>query len=103
MLSNKLSKDDEKTLRDYANQLPLVWTNTLERHRMTGQELIEMGYVEQKGQKINPEEKYIYNSPVQIAANHYRRLKRAWLKHGAKGIATYLLQVRKLMDQHERA
>lgn len=71
--------DDEavQLLKQWADMLPVVMHQTHEVHIMTGTELLEMGYVEREGKKIDPEEDYRYNQPVQIAANHFRRMKNA--------------------------
>jgi hypothetical protein len=97
-MAKKLSKDDEKTLRIFASDLPMVMNATMETHVYTGAELIEMELVE-KGVKVDPDQLYPYNMPVQIASNHYRQLKRAWLKHGQDGLTCYLKGIRKLIEE----
>ncbi len=79
----------KKHLKAYAAVLPPVLNGTCEKHIMTGGELLEMGYVEQDGEVIDPKKKYNYNMPVQLASNHYRRLKKAYLKKGVAGIQEY--------------
>lgn len=101
MLNKKLTKAEEQLLKAYANHLPVVFQNTHEVHKMTGAELIEMGYVEKGGEKLLPAMKYEYNMPVQLAANHYRRLKNAWLKDGEPGITAYLKEIADLIEKNK--
>ena len=101
MSNRALTKQEEKLLREYAAKMPIVMQNAHEVHKMTGAELIEMGYVEQEGEIIIPEKMYAYNAPVQVAANHYRRLKKAWLKNGQDGLKTYISKITKLIHQHK--
>lgn len=101
MLNESFDKEDEKLLREYADHLPVVMIETYEVHKMTGAELIEMGYVVMDGKEINPEKKYNYNAPVQIAANHYRRLKRAWIKDGEAGVSKYIHHIADLIKKNE--
>lgn len=97
-----LTKEDEKLLRDYAKLLPVIMETSHEDHKMTGAEMIEMGYVLEEGEVIIPEGKYIYKYPVMMAVNHYRRLKRAWLKEGEPGILAYLKGVAATIKNNEQ-
>jgi len=101
MAGKKLSKIDEVLLRVFAKDLPTIMNQTNEVHIYTGAELVEMELVE-KGVKVEPEELYPYNMPVQIASNHYRQLKRAWLKHGQDGLTCYLKGIRKLIEEQNK-
>lgn len=99
--NRKLDADDEKDLMEYVAQLPIIMETTHEVHNMKGSELLEMGYVEMEGQIINPELYYNYNAPVQIAVNHYNRLKKAWIRHGQKGLAKYIADVFELCNKQK--
>jgi hypothetical protein len=90
--------DDEAIalLKQWADMLPVVMHQTHEVHIMTGAELLEMGYVEREGKKIDPEEDYRYNQPVQIAANHFRRMKNAWHSNGEAGVIGYIESVKRI-------
>lgn len=96
-----LSKEDEKLLRRYAKILPVIMEDTHEIHKMTGDEMIEMGYVEYEGFKIDPKGKYLYKYPVQVAMNHYRRLKRSWLADGVEGLTEYFKLVAAAIEAHK--
>jgi hypothetical protein len=98
MYSEKFTRQDHEDLTSYVEKMPVIMTQTHEVHRLTGAELQDMGYVEWKGFKIDPEETYLYNAPVLVAANHYRRLKRAWVKHGYSGVEFYLREVAKALQ-----
>lgn len=70
-----------------------VVVNSVEKHFMKGSELIEWGITEDPQdptKKINPDQRYIYNQPVQQDINHYRRLKEAFKKNGKGGVNHYL-------------
>lgn len=97
----EVDKEDLEILKAYTDQMPVIMNQTHEVHRMTGEELIEMGYAERDGEKINPKKTYLYNAPVLMAANHYRRLKRAWLRDGEAGIKAYLIEVAKALKMYE--
>lgn len=96
--------DDEAIglLKEWADMLPTVMHATHEVHIMTGQQLLEMGYVEREGRKIDPKEDYRYNQPVQIAANHFRRMKSAWYANGEAGVMAYIESIRKLSEQPKK-
>lgn len=100
MACKKLSKQDEKILRAYVSQMPVITIDTCETHIMTGQELKEIGYVEKE--PLKNDVKYKYKYPVIIAANHYRRLKKAWLKDGEAGLKKYLEGVKEAIDNYKK-
>lgn len=102
MYTKTFTKEDEHILQIYCKKLPIIQTQTHEVHLLTGKELQEMGYVEHEGQVIDPEKTYRYNAPVLLAANHYRRLKRAWMRNGQVGIENYLREVKKAVDLHKQ-
>ena len=98
-----LTKEDQIILKEYAAILPVVMTSTHELHVYTGQELIDMGEDAPEGKTLDPEKKYPYRWPVQIAFNHYRILKRAWLKEGEAGLTKYLKQIAKIIEANKEA
>lgn len=99
MKQQQLDAASLKMLKDWADQLPVVMHQTHEVHIMTGKDLLEMGYVERDGKKIVPDEDYRYNAPVQVAANHFRRLKRAWYSNGEQGVLAYITHIEKLVQE----
>lgn len=105
MAGKKLTAEEEKILKNYCRALPVIMESSHEIHVMTGAEITELeealGEIEKEGIVLDPEKKYPYSMPVQIAMNHYRRLKRAWLKDGQSGIQKYLNNVARVMQQNE--
>lgn len=86
----------KKAYRDFkkvASLLPLVFTNTHEVHFYTGAELIKQE-IKKEGE-VEPEKMYKYSYPVQIAANHENRLKRAYVKGGMQAVNDYIKEVNK--------
>ncbi len=90
---NPLTPDTQKKLRLLADKMPMVLVNTHEVHIMTKEELDEYGYV---GAEKFKDGSYKVPMPVQIAMNHYRGLKKAWLKDGFKGCAAYIEKINKI-------
>lgn len=102
MYTKTFTKEDEQILKIYCDKLPVIQQQTHEVHLLTGAELQDMGYVEREGEPINPEKMYRYNAPVLLALNHYRRLKRAWMRYGYEGLKNYLTEVKKAIDLHKQ-
>ena len=84
-------------LRLMASQLPMVMTESHEKHIMTKAELEEMGYV---GAEEMPDGTYTYKAPVQMAANHFRRLRKAYQKYGLAGCKDYVVKINHLMAKN---
>lgn len=102
MLPKKLDAEDKVMLKEWARVLPVVMEWTSKKHKMTGEEMKEMGFVEEMGGEVDSEGKYVYSMPVQMAANHYRRLKRAWLKDGQPGLTKYLKHIVQLIEKEKQ-
>lgn len=102
MAFKDFDKEDEKILRAYCDRLPVVIEETCEIHYYKGTEMLEMGYVLETGQTIDPEETYRYKVPVKIAVNHYNRMKRAWLKNKEEGIQNYLNNIARLIKADQQ-
>jgi hypothetical protein len=90
-----LTKDIQHFLLSLAAKMPTVMVATHEKHIMTNEELAEMGYV---GSEKMKDGKYLYKAPVHISKNHYRALKKAYLKSGAAGCGKYIDMVKALPD-----
>lgn len=101
-MGKRISKQEEQLLKSIASKMPVVFHNTHEVHYMTGAELLEMGWVEMDGEKIDPLKKYVYNAPVQLAANHYRRLKHALQANGKKGVEAYMNHIKAIVANHRK-
>jgi hypothetical protein len=94
-----LTKAVQKQLKVWADKLPIVMYTTHEWHYLKGHEVLDM--FESTGADtiegidipktdIVPDGTYRYPFPVQIAINHYRKLKKAWLKSGSEGVKKYV-------------
>lgn len=72
-----MNKAITKSIRKVAYNLPIIFRQTKEKHWYTGQELLEMEYVltPEERSSLVLTEKYEVEMPVQIAINHYRKLK----------------------------
>lgn len=84
-----------KQIMYLATILPLVWVMSHEKHYMTKEELDEMGYV---GAQDLGNGTHVYRAPVMIAKNHYRCMRRRFMRHGAKGLEKYIDEIKKLQD-----
>lgn len=93
----------ENILKQLAGQLPQVMHDAKEKRLVTGQELIDMGMIPQDGVPYIPTEKYWQELPVNIAANHYRRMKRAYNSNGQAGVQKYLDEINALAEAHKSA
>lgn len=82
-----------KQLLFLAGRLPLVMVMTHEKHIYTKEELEEMGWV---GATEFKDGKYVVRMPVQVAKNHYRCMKRRFLRHGTKGVEKYIDEINAL-------
>lgn len=100
MASKRITGQDKRILKAFADRLPVIMDRTSERHIMKGSELKQMGYVFKPGENVKDDETRIFFQPVQVARNHYRRLKDAWEKNGQAGIQKYLNEIASLLKQH---
>lgn len=80
-----------KAIKSMAKNMPLIMTQTHEKQLLKGSEILEWGTVNEiDGKPIDPNKLYLYHSPLQLARNHGRRFKKAWLKDGQEGIRAYM-------------
>jgi hypothetical protein len=93
ILKMKIDKQTKSQLIELSNRLPLVWVSSHEKQILTKDELEEIGYV--GAEEFEPG-KFIYKSPVQIAKNHFRAMRKAYLNYGVKGIEHYIDKINKL-------
>lgn len=84
-------------IKELSAQLPVVFEYSTEEHVVDGSELIAQGHAEHEdGRMVHAGMKYKQNMPVMIAANHERRLRKAYEKHGKEGILSYIDEINKL-------
>jgi hypothetical protein len=88
-----ITKQTEEYLKAISSNLPTVMVNTIEKHIVTKKDLEDGLYV---GAELLNDGTYIYNSPVQIAKNHYRCIKKRYKKGGAPLVAIYIDEINKL-------
>lgn len=78
-----------KEIRRRAAEVPAVELFRTEKHYVKGAELIAQGTEEVEGQPINPDKIYLQHMPVVIHANHSRRMRKVFKKHGNEGLLAY--------------
>lgn len=96
----------KKELMYIASNLPVVLEAKVERHILTKEEAIEQfpetdpakfAYI-QKGPNIG---RVVATMPVQVACNHYRRLRRIYRKSGQPGVIKYIQKIKQLEKEQE--
>lgn len=89
-------------LKGIAKQLPVVLTDTHEKHLVSGRDILEWGTIDQiDGKPIELDKLYLWHYPVQMYRNHYRRLKKAYEKSRMDGVLAYLKEVNDLIQQSQ--
>jgi hypothetical protein len=90
-----------KAIKALANKLPYINDATHEVHRMKGSEILAWGTITHiEGVRIDPDKIYSVPFPVNIVRNNQRRIKKAFLKHGAAGIGHLLADVNKIREHN---
>lgn len=90
----QLPADIVNKIKATAKILPVILSNTHEKHILSGAEIIELGTIEKiDGKAIVHERKYVMPMPVQLYWNHFRRLKKAYSKEGYIGVKRYVALV----------
>lgn len=98
----KITRKVKNDLKAVAAKLPQVNDISHERHILKGQEILNDGVLtELKGKTIEPEGIYEMKYPVKIAANHERRLKKAYIRAGVRGVQHYIDQLAKMAKQQK--
>jgi len=73
--------------------MALINEESHEKHLLKGSEILSWGTVKEiDGQPINPDQIYLYRYPLFMVQNNARRMKKAFLKHGEKGITHFMKQ-----------
>lgn len=91
-------------LKGIAKQLPIVLTDTHEKHLVRGKDILEWGTIsEVDGKPIDPDKQYMWHYPVQMYRNHYRRLKKAYQKDEMNGVVAYLKEINDIIQQSENS
>lgn len=96
----------KKELMFIASNLPVVLEAKVERHILTKDEAIEQfpetdpetfAFI-QRGPNAG---KVVATMPVQLACNHYRRLKKAYYTGGEPAVMAYIGKIKKLEKEHQ--
>ena len=96
----------KKDLMYIASRLPVVLEAKVERDILTKEEAIEQfpetdpkkfAYI-QKGPNMG---KVVATMPVQVACNHYRRMRRIFKKQGQPGVIQYIQKIKQLEKEQE--
>ncbi len=86
-----VNKNIEALLKKLASKLPKISINTHEKYWVSGAEILAWGTItEINGKPIIETQMYLWEYPVIIVANHYRRLKKRYKAKGIDGVQEYL-------------
>ena len=88
-----IDKTTKEQLLYLAQNMPLVMVATHEEHWYTKAELEEMGWV---GATEFKDGLYKVKMPVQVAKNHYRCMRRRFMRHGTAGVSRYIDEIKAL-------
>jgi hypothetical protein len=85
-----MTSTEQKKIRVIAGLLPPFKYFINERVEISGEDLLLSGTSEVDGKTVDAEKTYLMKSPVILEGEHYRRLKRRFIKSGTQGIVDYL-------------
>jgi len=91
----------QKKIRAIAKVLPTRLYGSNETVEISGEDLLLAGTKEVDGKEVDAEKTYYMKSPVFREENHYRRMKRLFMKMGAQGITNYIKVFMKRPEQAE--
>jgi hypothetical protein len=101
-----MDKATQRKIMVIAEMLPADNYSTVIKEEIKGEDLLLCGQTEVEGKPIDPEKTYLFNNAFIHQMNHYRRLKRSFLRNGLNGIKNYLrpyskdkIQVLKAVDK----
>ena len=99
----QISKEGKQKLKTLSEKLPVVFTNTYETQLKKGSEILEWRTIKKiDGVKIQKDKMYLNRTPLMVAHNHYRRLKKAYLKLGIEGVKSYLETIKNTIKENEK-
>lgn len=94
-----IARQTQKLLRQIADTLPPVFYTVQESQLWSGEDLLLTGIQRQEDDEaIDKDKDYYIDSPVHIASNHYRRLKRAYQAGGSDAVSRYVRKVNELQE-----
>lgn len=97
---HKITLQIQKKIDATAEMLPVIVSNTHEKHRRTGAQIIEEDHLfEIGGKPIDPKKTYIMKYPVQLYYNHRRRLRKAFMRSGFTGIKEYVMGIHSITQE----
>jgi len=92
---------EQKKIRAIAGILPIRLYGSNETVEISGEDLLFAGTKEVEGKEVIAEKVYYMKSPVYREENHYRRMKRAFISQGSKGVEGYIKVFMKIPEQAE--
>lgn len=85
----KLSK------RNIESNLPVEFYSVINRHKMTGADLLKTGHgkkgLVEDTKEINPELDYMVKIPGSVQKNHFRRMRKLFLRYGPTELYKYIV------------
>ena len=101
---NKINKTVKKQLISIAQQIPAI--PVVVPHLVLGADILsseKWAHVKKEG--IDARLKYkVYEKGavgVRSAINHYKRIEKAYVDNGEKGVAAYLMNIKKLINDYK--
>jgi hypothetical protein len=96
-------KKKEKEIRRYLQKMSMMLPDNYSIHK-SGEEIIGSALIEmmedqgkkpmdEDGNAIDPEKKYVLKTEQHVPVNHFRRMLRIGIKHGNDGIMQYFTEV----------
>lgn len=91
---------EQKKIRAIAQILPSSLYACSEPVEISGEDLLLSGTKKVEGKDVEAEKVYYMQSPVYREKNHYRRIKKAFISKGKKGVELY---IKDFMQSPEKA
>lgn len=85
-----MKKKTTKRLRIIANGLPPMRAKKRRYFFRRGSELIKDGLLQIQGKDVLASQYYKFHEDTSVPVNHFRRLKRAYIKDGEPGLLKYI-------------
>ena len=85
-----MRKEHQTFLQELSKQIPLITYTATEKVIMNGEDAQLCQTTIEDTQKFDPEKMYTVSMPVIRDMKHYRRIKRAFKRHGGEGVLHYL-------------
>ena len=102
-----MNKQIHSYIKEIASKLPVVMVHSHEVSIVTGKEMLEY-YAEGEIEGIDkaavlPERMYTIRKPLLMAANHSRRMKKAYQQRGSAGVKEYVAQINEMVSKQRES